>query len=87
MLGLGTMINCGGIIAGGLLGLLFGNLLQKRFQEGLMTATAVCVLFIGIGGALQEMLTISNGQLSQRRYHDDDRQLGHRRPVRGMDEY
>ena len=29
-----------------------------------MTATAVCVLFIGIGGALQEMLTISNGQLS-----------------------
>lgn len=64
MLGLGTMINCGGIIAGGLLGLLFGNLLQKRFQEGLMTATAVCVLFIGIGGALQEMLTISNGQLS-----------------------
>lgn len=64
MLGLGTMINCGGIIAGGLLGLLFSNLLQKRFQEGLMTATAVCVLFIGIGGALQEMLTISNGQLS-----------------------
>ena len=64
MLGLGTMINCGGIIAGGLLGLLFGNLLQKRFQEILMTATAVCVLFIGIGGALQEMLTISNGQLS-----------------------
>lgn len=87
MLGLGTMINCGGIIAGGLLGLLFGNLLQKRFQEGLMTATAVCVLFIGIGGALQEMADHQQWAAFQRRYHDDDRQLGHRRPVRGMDEY
>ena len=64
VLGLGTMINCGGFIDGGLFGLLFGNLLQKRFQEILMNATAVCVLFIGIGGAFQEMLTISNGQLS-----------------------
>lgn len=64
MAGMGTIINVGAIIIGGILGLLFGNLLQKRYQEILMTAVAVCVLFIGIGGALQEMMTIQNGQLS-----------------------
>ncbi|MGM9524703.1 MAG: DUF554 family protein [Peptococcaceae bacterium] len=50
MAGMGTIINVGAIIIGGILGLLFGNLLQKRYQEILMTAVAVCVLFIGIGG-------------------------------------
>ena len=64
MVGMGTIINVGAIIIGGILGLLFGNLLQKRYQEILMTAVAVCVLFIGIGGALQEMMTIQNGQLN-----------------------
>lgn len=63
MAGMGTIINVGAIIIGGILGLLSGNLLQKRYQEILMTAVAVCVLFIGIGGALQEMMTIQNGQL------------------------
>ena len=63
MAGMGTIINVGAIIIGGILGLLFGNLLKKRYQEILMTAVAVCVLFIGIGGVLQEMMTIQNGQL------------------------
>lgn len=64
MIGLGTIINCGGILAGGILGLLFGNFLQQRYQQMLMVATAVCVLFIGISGTLQEMMTVENGQLS-----------------------
>ena len=41
MVGMGTIINVGAIIIGGILGLLFGNLLQKRYQEILMTAAAL----------------------------------------------
>ncbi|MBQ2776097.1 MAG: DUF554 family protein, partial [Peptococcaceae bacterium] len=51
MIGFGTIINCIGIVIGGVLGLVFGNLMKERLQEILMTATALCVLFIGIGGA------------------------------------
>lgn len=64
MIGLGTVINCGGIIAGGVLGMLFGNFLQQRYQQMLMVATAVCVLFIGISGTLQEMMAVENGHLT-----------------------
>ena len=53
MIGLGTIINCIAIVIGGVLGLVFGNLMKARLQEILMTATALCVLFIGIGGALK----------------------------------
>ena len=64
MFGLGTIINVGGILLGGVLGMLFGNRLEKRYQDTLMVATAVCVLFLGISGALQEMMTVSDGKLS-----------------------
>lgn len=64
MFGLGTIINVCGIVAGGVLGLLFGNRLEKRFQDTLMVATAVCVLFLGISGALQEMMTVVDNRLS-----------------------
>ena len=64
MFGLGTIINVGGILLGGILGLVFGNRLEKRYQDTLMVATAVCVLFLGISGALQEMMTVSDGKLS-----------------------
>lgn len=64
MIGLGTMINAGAIILAGILGMLFGKVLKKGMQKTLMTATGLCVLFIGIGGALEEMLSISEGKLS-----------------------
>ncbi|MBQ2448418.1 MAG: DUF554 domain-containing protein [Peptococcaceae bacterium] len=64
MFGLGTIINVGGILLGGILGLVFGNRLEKRYQDTLMVATAVCVLFLGISGALQEMMTVFDGKLS-----------------------
>ena len=37
--------------------LFFFKGLQKRFQETLMRAVALCVLFLGVGGCLQEMRT------------------------------
>ena len=63
MPGLGTIINTAAIIAGGLLGLLFQNLLTKSMEDTLLKASSVCVLFIGIGGAMQHMLRITDGTL------------------------
>ena len=64
MAGLGTIINVAGIILGGLFGLLFGKKMKPRFQETLMSAAALCVLFLGIGGGMEEMLAVENGHLS-----------------------
>ena len=64
MVGMGTVINCAAIVAGGIVGMLFGNFMKTRYQEILMTATALCVLFIGISGTLQEMMTVEGNALS-----------------------
>ena len=64
MIGLGTVINVAGILLGGLGGLLFGKKISKRFQDTLMAANAVSVLFLGIGGAMAGMLQIIDGGLS-----------------------
>jgi hypothetical protein len=62
--GLGTIINVAGILAGGLLGRVFGKGLKERYQETLMAAIGVCTLFIGIAGTLEEMLTVTDGTIS-----------------------
>lgn len=58
MPGVGTLINIAAIVAGGLIGLLCGKVMTARYQETLMSATGVCVLFVGIGGAVEEMMTV-----------------------------
>ena len=58
MIGLGTVINTAAIIAGGLFGSLFGRFLKEAHREALGKACGVCVLFIGIAGALEGMLTV-----------------------------
>ena len=63
MAGLGTILNVAGILAGGLLGLLFGKRLGERVQETLMAACGICVLFLGIGGAMEQMLSLEGGRL------------------------
>ena len=64
MPGLGTIINTAAIVAGGLLGLLFKNLLTKSMEDTLLKASSVCVLFIGIGGAMSQMLKLTDGVLA-----------------------
>lgn len=64
MAGLGTIINVAGILAGGLGGMLFGKRLGQRYQDTLMNANGICVLFLGIAGCLEEMLTITEDGLS-----------------------
>ncbi len=59
MTGLGTIINVAGIICGGVMGLLFGKKMSERYQDTLMCATSLCVLFLGIGGCIEEMLSVT----------------------------
>lgn len=63
MIGLGTIINVVAIIIGGLLGMFCGRLLKPRLQDTLNKACGVCVLFIGIAGALEGMLSVKDGRI------------------------
>ena len=62
-MGLGTLVNSGAIVAGGIAGHFFGKFLSERCQDGLSKACGVSCLFIGLSGALEEMFTISEGKL------------------------
>lgn len=63
MIGLGTIINTAAIILGGLAGGLFGKRLTDRYQDILTKAMGLCVVFLGIAGALEKMFTIQNGKV------------------------
>ena len=64
MFGFGTILNCIAIVAGGLLGMLFGRFLNSRLQDGLTKACGVSVLFIGIAGAMEKMLGVQGNSLT-----------------------
>lgn len=59
MPGLGTLINAAAIVLGGLLGLVFRSKLSSALQENLVRAVALCCLFIGIEGTLEQAMTIA----------------------------
>ena len=63
MSGLGTIINAAAITAGGAAGMFAGNAVKERYQETLNMACGVSILFLGIGGAMEKMLSISDGRL------------------------
>ena len=63
MIGLGTIINTAAIILGGIAGGLFGKRLTERYQDTLMKACGLCVIFLGIAGALEKMFTVQNGNI------------------------
>ena len=65
MVGLGTIINTLAIIAGGILGMVFGRFFKESVQDALCKTCGVCTLFLGIAGALEGMLTVDgNGVVS-----------------------
>lgn len=64
MIGLGTIINVAGILAGGLCGLLFGKRVTERYRTILLSAIGVCTLFLGIGGCMEAMLTVEEDTLT-----------------------
>ena len=53
---IGTLVNTGAIIAGGIAGHLFGKMLKARHQETLTAACGIGTLFIGISGAVGYMM-------------------------------
>lgn len=64
MPGLGTLINCLGIFAGGIVGLLFGKRIKENIQDALTKTCGISTLFIAIGGVLEKMLSVSeNGRV------------------------
>ena len=60
---MGTVINVAAIICGGIIGRIFGKFLSERFQDSLSKICGVSVLFIGIAGALEGMLSIENSTI------------------------
>ena len=67
MAGFGTLLNMAGIAVGGLGGLLFGKKMDKRYQEILMSANGICVLFLGIAGTMEKMLTVEGRKRGRKR--------------------
>ena len=63
MIGIGTIINVAGILAGGLLGKLCGRFLSERYQDSLIKTCGICVLFIGIAGAMEGMLSVEGNTI------------------------
>ena len=63
MIGLGTIINSGAIVAGGLIGHFSGKLFKDEQQNSLTKACGIIVLFIAIAGAMQGMLNIDAGKI------------------------
>ena len=61
MIGLGTIINVIGIIVGGILGLTCGRFVSETIRDGLNMACGVSVLFIGMAGGMQGMLSVGAG--------------------------
>lgn len=64
MFALGTIVNTAAILLGGLFGSFFGKFLQDRHQDSLCKVCGVCTLFIGIGGALEGMLTVNGDSVT-----------------------
>ncbi len=63
MIGLGTLGNIVLIIIGSTIGLIIKGGLNKRFQDTVMNALGLGVMFIGISGALQGIYIVKDGRL------------------------
>lgn len=63
MVGLGTLANMAAIMVGSMLGILIKGGLKKRFQDTIMNALGLAVMFIGISGALQGLFSIGENGL------------------------
>ena len=64
MIRVGTIINSAAIVGGGIIGRMGGRFMKERYQENVQRTCGICVLFIGIAGAMEKMLQISGGDNS-----------------------
>ena len=63
MIGLGTIINTAAILAGGLLGGLFGRFLSESAQDTLTKVCGVSTLMISVAGVMEGMMTVEGSGL------------------------
>ena len=71
MIGIGTIANTGAVIAGGIIGILFKKgTVPRDFQDTIMQAIGLAVIFIGISGTLEKMLAIDGGSLTSGGHHE-----------------
>jgi len=61
MTGIGSLVNAGAIVTGGLIGLAVGSFISKRVQATLVSGMAVGTLFIGAGSTFSKMLVSGEG--------------------------
>lgn len=61
MTGIGSLVNAGAIVTGGLIGLAVGSFILKRVQATLVSGMAVGTLFIGAGSTFSKMLVSGEG--------------------------
>lgn len=66
MIGLGTIINSAFVLAGGLLGFLFGKALKDSYQDIMVKACGLSTIFIGAAGTFKQMLIVTGGALGTR---------------------
>ena len=59
MFALGTIVNVAAIVAGGLIGILFGRFIKERYQEMIVKATGISVMFLGATESLSKLLYIA----------------------------
>ena len=60
---MGTLINCGLILLGGIIGLLFKKAVSEGMERSVRKAVGVAVVMVGLCGALSVMLRIEEGKL------------------------
>lgn len=63
MFGLGTIINTAAVVAGGIAGVVLKKGIPESCQKILMQACGISTIFIGVSGALKEMLVINGSSI------------------------
>lgn len=61
MPGIGTIVNVAAVIAGGIIGIVFGKKIKPSVRDSLMKTAGIAVIFIGGAGAFSGLLKVSTG--------------------------
>jgi hypothetical protein len=59
--GLGTVINAAAIILGGIAGVTFKRFIKESYQDTMIKAAGLAVMFMGAAGSLSKMIIIEDG--------------------------
>ncbi len=68
MIGLGTLVNTGAVIVGGIAGTLLRSGIPDKYKKTVMQGIGLSVMFIGISGTIKEALVIIDGNKLDRQF-------------------